>query len=312
MRVRVIDLDGSVAAQEPMRSLCEAGDAVLVPSRELAPSLRILATRRAMRRLLETVAAADENDARGKVARGKVTFYGSGDFHHLTAGLLSRVDVPVTVIHFDNHPDWVSFPPTFNCGAWVNRALELANVVRVITIGPCSDDLVRPEFKSANLRAVCEGRIEIYPWRHAPSRVWGRYAVGASGRQDGNRIFWRNLANESWIDFLDELTARIPTPAVWITIDKDVLRPGDAVTNWDQGEMSLDHLLGAIAKIGSHRKIVGADVCGDYSPPVFADPFRRMLAHFDHPKAPTAPPGVSVNASTNAVLSSALAEAIAC
>src|SRR5437016_445728 len=41
---------------------------------------------------------------------------GSGDYHHLTAVFLRRVTGPVTVISFDNHPDWDIRPPRWTCG----------------------------------------------------------------------------------------------------------------------------------------------------------------------------------------------------
>lgn len=298
VHLRVIDLDGSVAAQEPLRRRIDAGAAARIDATDLASSLRILATRKAMDifvgRLRENAAPDDEPC---------VTFYGSGDFHHVTAGLLAGLDRDVSVIHFDNHPDWVRFPPTFNCGAWVNRALELPHVRRVVTLGPCSDDLVRPELQFANLPALSEGRIELYPWRHAPSRIWGRYRDGACHRQEGGHLHWRNLADERWDDFLDELIDGLPTKAIWITIDKDVLDRADATTNWDQGDMPLPRLLSAVERLAAGCEIVGIDVCGDYSSAVFSDPLRATLAYFDHPDRPSpTPDDLAVNARVNAAL----------
>lgn len=297
MLLRVIDLDGSVAGQEPLRWRIDAGAAVRIDAADLAPSLRIVASRGALRSLASRL----QPHAGGRATT--VTFYGSGDFHHLTAGLVAAIDEDVTIVHFDNHPDWVSFPATVNCGAWVNRALELPHVRKVITIGPCSDDLVRPELQFANLAAVRDGEITLYPWRHAPSRVWGRYGGTASYRQEGNHLHWRNLADEDWDAFLDELIAAVPTRAVWLTIDKDVLRPQDACTNWDQGELPLDHLLSAVERLAQARAIAGIDVCGDWSEPRFADPFRATLAWFDHPPRFTPTPEQrAVNASVNGSL----------
>ncbi len=295
MRLRVIDLDGSVARQAPLRRRIEAGDAPRIDAADLSPRLRLVATRAAMAalsgRLCDSAEAGEE---------ASVTFYGSGDFHHVTAGLLAGVRRDVTVIHFDNHPDWVRFPPTVNCGAWVNRALELPQVKRVVTIGPCSTDLVRPELQFANLPALMDGRLLLYPWRHEPSWVWGRYGDGASHRQVGGHLHWRNLADERWSDFLDELTTRIATRAIWLTIDKDVLGPDEALTNWDQGGMPLDRVIEAVERLALQSEIVGIDVCGDYSPPVFSDPFRAVLGYFDRPAvAPPTSESLEVNELAN-------------
>jgi arginase family enzyme len=294
----VIDLDGSVAGQAPLRRRIDAGAATRIDVADLSSRLRIVATRAAMaelgRRLEGSGAPAGETS---------VSFYGSGDFHHVTAGLLAGTTQDVTVVHFDNHPDWVRFPATFNCGAWVNRALELRHVRRVVTIGPCSDDLVRPELQFANLPAVSEGRITLYPWRHEPSRIWGRYRDGAAHRQEGGHLHWRNLADESWPDFLDELVDALPTRAIWLTIDKDVLGPDEAVTNWDQGGLPLARLLEAVEHLSLNAEIVGVDVCGDYSPPRFSDPFRAALAYFDHPaRSVPSLERLAINARVNASL----------
>lgn len=297
MRLHVIDLDGGVAVQEPLRRRIDAGAATRIDAADLAGRLRIVASRGALRSL------ASRRQPLAGTRSPIATFYGSGDFHHLTAWLVAELDEDVTIVHFDNHPDWVRFPATMNCGAWVNRALELPHVRKVVTIGPCSGDLVRPELQFANLDAVRDGRIALYPWRHAPSRVWGRYGRTRSYRQEGGHLHWRNLAEEDWPDFLGEMVEAIPTPAVWLTIDKDVLACSDALTNWDQGELPLEHLLRAIERLAGQRRIVGVDVCGDWSEPRFSDPFRATLAYFDHPRRlRPSPEDLAVNARVNAVL----------
>ena len=98
---------------------------------------------------------------------------------------------------------------------------------------------------------------------------------------------WRNLAGESWGDFVEELAASLPEAALWVTIDKDVLGRAEAITNWDQGEMvaGSDHPRATPA--GSPRsRIAGIDVCGDYSPPRLKDPLRAFLSWSDHPDLP--------------------------
>ena len=69
---------------------------------------------------------------------------------------------------------------------------------------------------------------------------------------------------------VDGLIDAIPTDAVYVTIDKDAFSPTEAATNWDQGEMPLDHVLAVVEQLARSKRLVGADVCGDYSPPIFA------------------------------------------
>ena len=304
MRLRVLDLDGALINQPYLAGLIETGEAERVDARDLEQRLRILASRRAFRTLGERLGEGDAGD------EPEVLFFGSGDFHHLTALFIALHAEPLAIVHFDNHPDWVRYP-TINCGSWVNMALRSAHVAKVVTIGPCSDDLQNPEWKFANLPAMREGRLAVYPWRSVPTRLWGAPVSTPSTTTGDGRLTWRNLAGESWSDFLDELATSLPAPALWITIDKDVLRPDEAVTNWDQGEMVLDQIIAALKRLASSFRIVGIDVCGDYSRPRLKDPLRAFLSWSDHPELP--PPGqddLAVNNRTNARLVAAFREVL--
>jgi hypothetical protein len=91
-----------------------------------------------------------------------------------------------------------------------------------------------------------------------------------------------------------------------------VLGEDEAATNWDQGAMSVDHLIEAIKLFALRKRVLGVDICGDYSPPRFHDPFRAALAHFDHPsKPPPTPEILRRNAVTNARLLACFEEVFA-
>lgn len=298
MRLCVLDLDGSVAAQPPLLARLAAGAALSADLRDLAPRLRLAASRSAIANLLQRLERLMDG-GHGP----EVIFYGSGDFHHLTAAFLMRLEMPITVIHLDNHPDWVTVPATINCGAWVNRALENRNVVKVITVGPCSDDLAWPQLKGGNLAAIAERRLEIFPWHHPPSRLVPFLPRPRDLPTAGHRLHWETVGGNAWAGFVDDLSRHIPTRDVWITIDKDVFSLDDAVTNWDQGEMRLAHAAALVRAIAARHAVVGVDVCGDYSPPRFADPWRRTLAFLDRACRPAVNrPHEGLNADTNARL----------
>jgi hypothetical protein len=302
MRVDILDLDG--AAPNALPAHIRAG-ARYRDLRDLGRPLRLWAKQAAMEEFRCRV--ADDTAQGGPV----VSLLGSGDYHHLASALIAGRRERLTVFHFDNHPDWMWLAPRHHCGSWVNRALELENVVRIVTIGPCSSDLERPQTKGGNLAPLRDGRLELYPWRHPPSFVWGRFGCGPSYRQKDRSLVWRNLADEDWQRFCEEIAERTPTEAIWITIDKDVLRRQDALTNWDQGEMPLAALLAAIRVLGRHRRIVGADICGDYSEP---DPrhgwVKRCEMWSDHAVLPEAA-DPHLNATTNEALLFVLQEASA-
>lgn len=309
MRLRIVDLDGAVTGQDFHKEPTRTEPADIVPAGDLAPRLRIVASRHALGELGRRVGPRANGEA-------DVIFYGSGDFHHLADLFLGRAEEPVTVIQFDNHPDWVTFPATSNCGGWVNRTLERRNVARVITIGPTSTDLVLPQIKSANLQAIRDRRLEMYAWRVPATRLVGTAVEtgGASTFGDGfaKRLVWRNLAEEDWQAFVDELIGQLGPEALWITFDKDVLATSEAVTNWDQGAMRLDQVLHAIEKLAGHRRILGVDICGDYSVPEFRDPFRYTLARLDHPRQPKFDSAMAaVNNTTNARIVAKLEQVLA-
>lgn len=297
MRRIVLDIDGALPGQPALQAALAAGEARLVPARDLDAKLRILGGRRALAEL-----AARLPSLRGDRDGAPLIFCGSGDFHHLSALFLSRLDRAVTVLHFDNHPDWTGFPATINCGAWVCRALELPSVERVVTIGPASDDFVRPELQWAKLDAIRQGRLEVHPYKVAPSRIYGRPVEGPGCHTEGGHIVWHNLADRDWQAFCEALDQRLPDRPIWVTLDKDVLVADEAITNWDQGGMRLDPILGLVARLARTRRIVGMDVCGDYSPPVFPDLFRAFLSATDRPRLPVPDPkrARAVNDRTNA------------
>ncbi len=277
MHLRLLDLDDSLNAQPTLRDAAAWTSVETVPMRDLAQALRLWSRAATMQQARARMAGTS-------IVAPAVTMIGSGDFHHLAVLLIERVPEPVTVIHFDNHPDWVRWAPRWHCGSWVNAALALDQVAKIITLGPCSDDLVRPQLKGGNLDALASGRLVLLPWRHEPSRVWGRVADGPGHRQERGHLTWRNLADAGSADNIAFVLDQIDTQAIWLTIDKDVLPETDALTNWDQGQMPLRALIDLISGIGARKRIAGADICGEFSPPALRNPLKRIESRIDRPQ----------------------------
>jgi arginase family enzyme len=275
VHLRILDTDGSVDATA-LGAAAPWASVVRVDLHDIGPALRLWSRRKnidlARARIAET---ADP--------RPSITFMGSGDFHHLAALLAERVDEPFTLLHFDNHPDWVRLAPRWHCGSWVNRVLALPNVQRVVTVGPCSDDLVDPDRKGGNLPALNAERLVLFPWQHAPSRARRHIADGPGHTWRAGYIHWRNLSEEPLQEAVEVVLATIPTEAVWVTIDKDVLSEDEALTNWDQGRMPLAALLAMLRAVGARKRLLGADICGEYSPPRHANWLKRIEAKLDQP-----------------------------
>ena len=275
VHLRILDTDGSIdaailAAAAPWSSVMR------VDLRDLGPSLRLWSRRR-------NIDAARARLAVAADPRPSITFMGSGDFHHLAALLAERVEEPFTLLHFDNHPDWVRLAPRWHCGSWVNRALALSNVQRVVTVGCCSDDLVDPGRKGGNLPALDAGRLTLFPWQHNASRVRRRIADGPGHTWRDGYIHWRNLADMPLQQAIDAVLSALPTEAIWITIDKDVLPEHEALTNWDQGQVPLAALLAMLRAAGERKRVLGADICGEYSPSKHTNWLKRIESKMDQP-----------------------------
>ena len=196
--------------------------------------------------------------------------YGSGDFHHLTALWISQLEERVVVVSFDNHPDWDVRPPKWCCGGWVNRALELSHVRRVSVWGCGNFECWWPHQIFGNRRAERAGTLEVHPWAdQRPAK--DRERRGAILRDN-----WR-VSFERFLQSLDD------TP-VYVTIDLDCLCAEEAVTNWENGHFTILDLEWALAKLRESCRVVAGDICGAYSPPVYARLKQRLASEFDHPK----------------------------
>lgn len=305
VHLRLLDLDDTVTAQPGLGDAAPWSSVGTVPLRDLARRLRLWSRDATMRR-------ARERLHRDAPAGATVTLIGSGDYHHLAVPLIERARERLTVVHFDNHPDWVRWAPRWHCGSWVNQVLKLPQVARVVTIGPCSEDLDRPDRKGGNLAALSAGRIVLFPWQRAPSRVRRPLADGPGHRYENGAIVWNNLAGGERAANSERVLAAIETAAVWLTIDKDVLAESEALTNWDQGLMPLAELLALIGAIGAHRRVVGADICGEFSPPRLGNPLKAIESRLDRPQRQADPAALARNAEVNRLLLRTIAEASAC
>jgi len=307
MHLQILDLDGSLTAQASLAAAAAWQSVRTFDWRDLGPSLRLWARR-------PTIDESRQRIAGGGIrAENALTLLGSGDFHHVAALLHENVRERFTLVHFDNHPDWVRLAPRWHCGGWINRTLALPALARVVTLGPCSDDLVNPGLKGGNLAALDSGRLVLFPWQHAPSRIWHRIADGPGHRYANGFLHWRNLCERELDEAISAMIGAVPTEAVWISIDKDVLPENDVVTNWDQGRMPLDAVLRALAALGANRRVIGADICGEYAPLAHANPLKRWEARLDQPRrGHVTEARLEANERVNRALLAAIAGAASC
>jgi hypothetical protein len=202
--------------------------------------------------------------------------YGSGDFHHLTAWLLHGIGDGVTVISFDNHPDWDIRPPRWACGAWVNRALARPNVSRVAVWGCGNFELTWPSILFANRRGRREGRLTVHPWAERfPERVAARFDA---------------MTRDNWRERFDGFLRTLRGSNVYVTIDLDCLRAEEFTSNWEQGLFAAEDVAWAVRRVRDNCRLVGGDVCGAYSPFRGERRMQRLADWWDHPRLPPIEP----------------------
>jgi hypothetical protein len=196
--------------------------------------------------------------------------YGSGDFHYLTALWLRRINEPITLVSFDNHPDWDIRPPKWACGGWVNRALELPHVQKVSVWGCGNFECWWPHNIFGNHRAERAGKLEVHPW--------------ADNRPKQDRQRRGAILRENWRERFDQFARSLAGSDVYVTIDLDCVRAEEALTNWENGRFTIVDLMWALEQLRDSCCIVAGDVCGGFSAPVYARWKQKFASEWDHPK----------------------------
>lgn len=161
-----------------------------------------------------------------------IHFLDSGNYHYLTKLWTDRLSVPFSLILIDHHTDIrrEAFDGELTCGNWVRVMLETnPNLRKVVIIGPT-------ESQRSTIDAAYRSRVRFISEESLLT-------------EDG----WKTFAKE----YLKE--------PVYISIDKDILYQGDAITDWDQGDVTIGDLLKLIEVIFENEKVIGMDICGEYS-----------------------------------------------
>lgn len=296
--VVVIDVDGAVVQQ---KRLMEQYQPTVIQLTQKSKALRYWCGIGELEQLRQLILSSV-----GTI-KGKIIFYGSGDYHHLAYLWLSLIDEPVTVIDFDNHTDfWKSSQGHLHCGSWVVNSLELPHIRRLIQLGIDGDLVIRKDIPvpilpmfigtvTHKMSLLCEGKVEVYPNSVKRSIMFGRIratlpCVELKPGLLTTKAEWKDIQEHGGIEAtLERILPTIPTETVYLTIDKDALRKLDSFTNYpdSQGTITLDELLAAISLIGKRKRIIGADVCGEGSyAAVKGYPFKRGYAWLKDRKIP--------------------------
>jgi hypothetical protein len=272
MQIQVLDFDGSVAAQDALRTRCRPA---VVPFGDWSPRLRMACSHARFRQFERELAVrcpAAEEPA--------LTLYGSGDFHHISLALVRRLRTPFNLLVLDKHPDWMRGIPFLHCGTWLYHAARTSLVQRIFHVGGelDFDNHYRWLAPWPYLEA---GRIRVFPAVRRFRR--GRWA------RVGNEPVRAEPATPVTRDRLGELlqpcAADLARWPLYISVDKDVLVERDAAVNWDSGYLELAEaqtILAAFVAAAGGR-LAGLDLLGDWSPVRVQGVLRHALHWTEHP-----------------------------
>ncbi|ODU33405.1 MAG: hypothetical protein BGP24_10725 [Lysobacterales bacterium 69-70] len=254
MRPIVLDLDGSVQLE----------GAQVLDRRDWQETVRFACSRRAL----------DAFDATLPATFGEPfapVFFGSGDFHHLSLPLIRRAArrQPCRVVVFDNHPDNMRFLAGIHCGSWVSRAAALPGVLGIDVAGITSPDVDAAHLWENRWSPLRRGRLR-YWCIGAPNRWAARLGLGHAFHAFADAPALMAALHAQWCS---------DTTPVYLSIDKDVLHPDDAQTNWDQGKLRADQLCAAVRALAP--RLVGMDVNGEVSRYVYRSRWKRWLSAVD-------------------------------
>ncbi|RYL88964.1 arginase [Sporolactobacillus sp. THM7-4] len=157
-----------------------------------------------------------------------LTFLGSGNYHYAALALLEEIRRPFTLVLFDHHTDLNEgqIGSLLSCGSWVCHAVKgLPKMKRAIIIGP-------QPLSIQNISGPFRHQVIVIPENHMPSD--------------------------------QRILSLIPADTIYISIDKDVLSPQFARTNWDQGHLTLDTLCRLIRLLTGSKETAGIDICGEW------------------------------------------------
>jgi hypothetical protein len=274
MSIRILDLDGSLPLQSELQVRYRPR---LVAAAHWGPAIRMACSfaryRRFERDLANMVGGSSDLE-------GTLTFYGSGDFHHVSLALVRRQSTPINLLVIDNHPDWMRGIPFLHCGTWLYHAARLPQVERVFHVGG-DVDFDNPYRWLAPWPMLQCGKIVVFPARRPYRR--GRWTDVVHGplRTDEQSAIEPGRLQDLLAPFRTELERR----PLYISLDKDVMREAEAVVNWDSGHLDrpevetvLDAFLGAAG-----GRLAGMDIVGDWSPVRTHGLLRRFLHLSEHP-----------------------------
>lgn len=275
MQIRVLDLDGSVTAQQRVLRMFQPEVHDL---RRWGPRLRMACRWKRFYRFerrLDSLLGIDDGP------EPAIHLLGSGDFHHLTLALLRRQRHPFNLLVIDKHPGWHRGLPMLHCGGWLQHAARLPMVRRIFHVGGDAnfDDayrwlMPRQLLESKKIIVLPATRqFERGPWRHHSHHALRKDLEAPVDRDRLEDLLWPHL------DELDHLP-------LYVSLDKDAMWMPESVANWDSGRLDLTEVQEVLQFFlkASGNDLLGMDISGDWSRVETQGIVPRLLHRFQHPR----------------------------
>jgi len=275
MRIRILDLDGSISQQATLKDRYALAEHDLKTwGQRVRLACRFGKFAQFERALAESLAADDATVP-------TVTLYGSGDFHHVSLALVRRIQQPFNLLVIDKHPDWMRGIPFLHCGTWLYHAARLPLVRRIFHVGGDLDfdngfRLLAP------WRLLRSGKITVLPAIRRFER--GRWSGIAQQTVRSEPDTW--TSRKRLAELLGPLRRDLGHWPLYISLDKDAMSQADAVVNWDSGHLALPEVETILAEFldAARGILAGMDIVGDWSPVHVRGTLRRLLHLTEHPR----------------------------
>jgi hypothetical protein len=270
LQVRILDLDGSLPLEQEFLDRCQP---TIVAAGHWGPFIRLACSFGRFRRFEQEV-------ARLLPAELAITFYGSGDFHHVSLALVRRLSTPINLLVLDNHPDWMRGVPFLHCGTWLNHAARLPGVARIFHVGGDVDFDNYYEWM-APWRLLRSGKFIVFPAIRSFQRGAWSVVTNKPVRPQVGTPVCRDRIEELLAPFRTELASR----PLYISLDKDVLQEKEAVVNWDSGHLTLAEVVDLVHAFvrAARGNLAGMDITGDWSPVRLRGWLRHLMHLTEHP-----------------------------
>lgn len=191
---------------------------------------------------------------------GRIHFIDGGNFHYISYVMVMKIEEPFTLVVFDHHTDMKPslFEELLSCGCWIKRALDDSRYLKRVVLLGVSDELaetIPPEYRE---------RVTVVPESVvAPesAEISESAAEPESTAEPESAVVPESMAirDEAW---LESLRAELDG-SVYLSVDKDAFHESEAVTDWDQGTMTLGQLERVCLILKDRCRVLGVDVCGE-------------------------------------------------